>query len=157
MLVFSPLLFCFSLHLFLLSCVSLLCILVESAETGVVRLLLRRVAVESILTPVLITECGFCVTLMLAVASILLRETCKVLVLLIVWILGLWVLVRCLAVTVGVAANIVILLTFVSVGEHIISTGNLLELVFGLATILIRMVLLSKFVVLLLDFCLRRT
>ncbi len=155
MLIFPALLLRFSSHLFLLSGVSLFGIFVESTKTRTVWFLVTRIAVKSVLTPVFITESGFSVALMLAVASILLRETCEILVLLTVWILRLWVLVCCLAIIVRVVANVVVLLAFVRVGKHIVSTGNFLELVFSLPTILIRMVLLSKFIVLLLYFCLR--
>ena len=154
-LIFSALLFCFPPHLFLLGSVSLFRIFVESAETGIVGILLLRVTVKGVFTPVLVTEGGFCVTLLLTMLPILLRETCKVLILLSVWILGLWILVGGLAVTVCVciATNLIVLLTFVRVRQHIVSTRNFLELIFSLAPVLIRVILLGKLVVLLFYVC----
>ena len=101
MLIFSPLLLGLPLHLFLLRIVSLFGVLVETTEAGIARILRGgRVAVERVFTPVLVTEGRFGVTLLLTMILVLLRETCKVLILLSVRILGLWVLVGGLAVAV---------------------------------------------------------
>ncbi len=101
MLIFSPLLLGLPFHLFLLRIVSLFSVLVETTEAGIARILSGgRVAVERVLTPFLVTEGRFGVTLLLTMILVLMRETCKVLILLSVRILGLWVLVGGLAVAV---------------------------------------------------------
>jgi len=154
-LIFSSLLLGLPLQLFLLIIVSLLGILIETTEARIARILrIGRVAVESVLTPVLVTEGSFGVTLLLTMSLVLMRETCKVLILLSVRILGLWVLVGGLAVAVLIHARLIILLTFLRVRKHVVSARNFFELFFSLSSVLIRMILLSKFVVLFLYVCL---
>jgi len=101
MLIFSPLLLGLPLHLLLLRIVSLFGVLVETTEARIASILRGgRVAIERVLTPVLVTEGSFGVTLLLTMILVLMRETCKVLILLSVRILRLWVLVGGLAVAV---------------------------------------------------------
>jgi hypothetical protein len=104
--------------LLLLLRVFLLSLLVEPSE-ALVRILfgilveVGRVRVKSVLAAVLVSECSFGVASLLPVLFCVLRETCEILILLLVWILGLRILGSLAEVKIRVTPHVVVLLALV--------------------------------------------